>query len=365
MQSPVQLAIDRYVPALTGIRAVAAYLVFIHHYNPAMPGTFAYRLLAQGYVGVSLFFVLSGFLIYHRYADRFFQQESWSWRTYLWSRFARIYPLYALLVLLTILSSQRTGHPMSASLISLNLTLTKGFFDDYKFTGIAQSWSLTVEECFYLLAPLLFVELRRVGPVWLSLSLIGMGVLLWLTIGHFPLHGFFGKLSFVSFYTFFGRSFEFVMGMWLARKWHLGQLRNRPFALLIGGVLLVSCAGWQAVVPTLVTSPTALIGSEIVSYNFLLPVAIGLLFISLLNEKTLISDLLAGAVLQGLGRSSYAFYLIHIGIVSKFMDRTMGSPSGWLRFLLMVLLAHGLYLLIEKPIHRWLTYKRQAGQCEL
>ena len=53
-------------PSLTGIRAIAAYMVFIHHYN-----TFANKGLhdffGEFHIGVTLFFVLSGFLIAHRY----------------------------------------------------------------------------------------------------------------------------------------------------------------------------------------------------------------------------------------------------------------------------------------------------------
>ena len=171
------------IPALTGLRAIAAYLVFLHHYNPAATGTFANRLFEQGYVGVSIFFILSGFLIYHRYADEYFEQENWSWRTYLQNRFARIFPLYALLLLVTVGTNYLLGRTMNWPLLGVNLTLLKGFFDTYKFSGIAQSWSLTVEACFYLSAPLLFVFLRRWGalPLTAVLAIVGLG--LWATVG--------------------------------------------------------------------------------------------------------------------------------------------------------------------------------------
>ena len=73
----------RMIPALTGLRAVAAYAVFLHHYNPAPAGTFGYRLFAQGYVGVSIFFVLSGFLIHYRYANNVLTGRAWSWWAWL------------------------------------------------------------------------------------------------------------------------------------------------------------------------------------------------------------------------------------------------------------------------------------------
>ena len=46
-------------------------------------------------------------------------------------------------------------------ILFLNIFFIRGFFDDLKFTGVGQGWSLTVEECFYLLAPVLFIGIKR------------------------------------------------------------------------------------------------------------------------------------------------------------------------------------------------------------
>ncbi len=246
---------DRYITALTGLRAIAAYLVYVHHANPASPGTTAHRVFEQGYVGVAVFFVLSGFLIYHRYADAFFRREDWLWRRYLQNRFARIYPLYALLLLITAGVTTWRGHPMSLPVFGLNVTLLKGFFTDYKFSGLAQSWSLTVEGCFYLMAPFLFLGLKRWGPFWLAAGLVGTGVLLWATIGQLTYYGLFSTLPFVFFYTFFGRGFEFVVGMWLARRWHQNRLPAVRYPMLAGLLTLLGCVGWQAGLPCFTVDP--------------------------------------------------------------------------------------------------------------
>ncbi len=224
----------RYVPALTGLRAVAAYLVFLHHYNPASPGSVAHRLFNQGYMGVSVFFVLSGFLLYHQYADAYLDNTNWSWQRYLKNRFARIYPLYALLLVLTVGAHWLADHPMGIGLFVLNLTLLKGFFDSYKFSGIAQSWSLTVEGCFYLTAPLLFGFLRRWGAFWVTAGLIGGGLGIWAALGLLLGNDQVAPLPFVLFYTAIGRAFEFVLGMWLARQWHQQQLPAVRYPVPIG-----------------------------------------------------------------------------------------------------------------------------------
>ncbi|WP_020603813.1 acyltransferase family protein [Spirosoma spitsbergense] len=344
---------DQYISALTGLRAIAAYLVFLHHDTPASPGTIAHHVFDQGYIGVTVFFVLSGFLIYHRYADAYFRQENWSWQRYLQNRFARIYPLYALLLLITVGVATWRGNPMSLSVFSLNITLLKGLFNAYKFSGIAQSWSLTVEICFYLMAPLLFLLLRRWGPLWLTVGLVSGGILLWTTIGQLAFYGLFSPLSFIFFYTFFGRGFEFVMGMWLAQRWHQNRLPGVPYPTLAGLIILLGCVGWQAGLSHFTIDPVQGIWSEILTYNILLPIGIGFFFTGLITQPSVAGRLLSHPLMQILGRSSYAFYLIHTGLLSNVLQKAGVTHSG-LRFILLTVAAYLLYYLIESPLQRLL-----------
>jgi peptidoglycan/LPS O-acetylase OafA/YrhL len=94
--------------SLTGVRAPAAYLIFWHHLNPlATRGAgwpvleWARHFLQQCHIGVPIFFVLSGFLLTHRYADTVVPRWAWA-KAYLQNRFARIYPLYAILTAITL-----------------------------------------------------------------------------------------------------------------------------------------------------------------------------------------------------------------------------------------------------------------------
>lgn len=346
------------VPALTGLRAVAAYLVFGHHYNGATPGSVAHRLLAQGYVGVSIFFVLSGFLIYHRYAERYVSDAGWSWRTYLQNRFAKIFPVYALVLLLTVVVNHALGHGMSWPVFGLNVTLLKGLFDDYKFSGIPQSWSLTVEACFYGLAPLLFRPLQRWGALRVTAGLTGIGLLLWATVGQFRAPGLFGSLPFLWFYTFFGRAFEFVAGMWLAQHWPVNQLLRIRWTTVGGLALILFCVGWQACLTGWATNASVKLWSEVVTYNYVLPVGIAGVLSGLRTERSLLRKILVHPTAQALGRSSYAFYLIHLGVLAKVLEKTVAGSNRWLLFGLLVVLAHGLYQFVEKPLQARLRSER-------
>jgi len=92
-------------PALTGIRLVAATMVCLYHYAPFpvwLAGPAIPAIVAQFHVGVTIFFVLSGFLICHRYEEGF-TSKSISFRDYFVRRFARIYPMYFLVTLFVFL----------------------------------------------------------------------------------------------------------------------------------------------------------------------------------------------------------------------------------------------------------------------
>jgi peptidoglycan/LPS O-acetylase OafA/YrhL len=159
---------ENYFKALTGVRVIAAYMVFIHHKNPFDEnffGTSIFDFFREFHIGVTIFFVLSGFLIAYRY----FEEENINFKYYLVKRFARIYPVYFVLTTVTFLGYAIYYSKLDMNNLGLyffNITFLRGFFDDLKFTGIAQGWSLTVEECFYFLAPLFLFLLKKVKSIF-------------------------------------------------------------------------------------------------------------------------------------------------------------------------------------------------------
>ena len=84
-----------FFPALTGYRAIAAWMVFVYHFfpfkNPNIPD-FVKDIAGQLHMGVDMFFVLSGFLITYRYFD----ENPINFKKYMVNRIARIYPMYFL-----------------------------------------------------------------------------------------------------------------------------------------------------------------------------------------------------------------------------------------------------------------------------
>jgi peptidoglycan/LPS O-acetylase OafA/YrhL len=352
-----------YFPALTGLRAVAAALVLVHHFNPLSPERFGWllhNLAAETHIGVTVFFVLSGFLIGYRYLG----QERVALRTYFANRFARIYPLYLLLTTLTFgLLHYAENQPFSVSEYLLNITFLRGLFEQYVYTGIAQGWSLTVEEMFYLSAPLAIWLIRRQRQ-WLwgvPLALAALGAALVLLSRPHAWHGFFGSFDFLFQFTYLGRAVEFFVGVGMAwmllRTDQLRTPRGLSYAGLAGVLLSLGALSWlhgPAVGALGIFTPAGMLLN-----NVLLPLlGIGPLLWGLVGERTLVSRLLGSAPLQLLGKSSYVFYLIHMGALQRLLHEWLSSNV--LTLLVLYMLSILLYWFLEEPLNRWLRRKLRA-----
>jgi peptidoglycan/LPS O-acetylase OafA/YrhL len=384
---PVLASKGQYFAVLTGIRAIAAYMVFLSHDNPfnTISAEGPWQLALSGFVGmlsigVSVFFVLSGFLITVRYEQDI--KLSWQWaRRYLRNRVARIYPMYFLVTIATLIGTTiNAGYDPSrlwkfynlkdkVVVVFLNLTFLRGFFERYRFTMAGQGWSLTVEECFYLSAPFLLLGLRRQWRriLFYPFLLLALGLAL-VAVGstfHDQLFSFFGSFRFMLDWTFFGRSFEFFAGMAMAL-----YLRRRPgtnhkgFRFTITGII------WMALCMAALTylehdTPNSVAIMNMLNYksylvrNVVLPVGIVLFFWGLLHEQTWLKRLLETPLFDLLGKSSYTFYLIHVGVLDFFLnDFVTTSILG--KFVIINLVAIILYKLVEHPLHRLLASHRQA-----
>ena len=300
--------------------------------------------------GLPLLLLLSGFLIALRYdTGRPGFRPRDGWRRYLRKRFARIYPLYALLTVATFALLWHWQSPqVTSGVFLLNMSLLKSFFDDYKFTGIGAAWSLTLFECFYLAEPVLLGLRARGMPLWVQpLLLAAAGAGLVALLAPWPLHGLFGSYPFMLTYTFFGHSLEFFVGVWLAGRYRAGRLASRPGRpwLTLGGA-----AAWAAVTAALALAAAHLPGAAEHPITLLLnlvglPLAGGLLLAGLLREGSGLRQLLGSRAFEHLGRSSYAFYLLHAGPLSFWVYERLGG--GWLpRLLAVQAVSYAVYRLV-------------------
>jgi peptidoglycan/LPS O-acetylase OafA/YrhL len=161
----------RYLPQLDGVRAVAVLLVLWAHF-PYVAGSAASQafwkigqFLRTGYIGVDLFFVLSGFLITRLLLDERARDGSISFRVFYIKRVLRIFPIYYLCVFIFALVYAR-GDGDLASLLTYTFNYYKPLHPAP--TALEHTWSLSVEEQFYLVWPLLIATIPMLWGKWLT-----------------------------------------------------------------------------------------------------------------------------------------------------------------------------------------------------
>ena len=362
---------------LTGLRFLAAIAVVLYHalnaLAPHAPGPLA-RLVSAGYLGVSLFFVLSGFILTYTYVDPDSGALRGTARDFWWARIARVYPMYAVALVLALpiffLYRIMLAPPAARAEATLAAGLTPLLLQAWWPRAACQwncpGWSLSVEMFFYALLPLVSVCIARSRR-----NLWAIGALSWAACIAVPLLYLVLTPSSLAHPTRFDQSF------WLqAAKFnpaaHLGEF-------LVG---ITTCLAFVRRVPTpralralrWSTLGVAMAGAVLLATRQELPYLFlhdGLLapfwaaaIFTLAVGGGAMARILASRPLVRLGESSYALYLVHLpilGFVVLTRDlmriRHPGSVAPvWLPVAAYLLVSIGASLLlfrrIEEPARR-------------
>jgi peptidoglycan/LPS O-acetylase OafA/YrhL len=350
---------ERY-PALTGIRAFGAIAVFFAHF-PLRPD---WHLIINV---MAFFYALSGFLIVRIYHEQAELTRAWLSKYFI-NRFARIYPVYFLLLTVAVCLQ----HDSRPTVLLTNYTLTHALFYHEKII-LQPSWSLTVEECFYALAPLLMLLARRRG--FAAAFALGAGLLAAaLAVSQLRI-GFLQTPLFVLSTTFFGHFAEFFAGVWLAlyvtrleRAGNLQVAGSRRTLTGLAGVSVLSVA-----MVLIYQHPPLDARAIILINNFLIPAPIALLYCGLIREDTALSRALSCGVSRILGRSSYSFYLLHAPVIDYLSLPLLRALPGHRlalvlgTFVVAWAIAIGLFLFYEEPmnlaIRRWAALRAGSQAC--
>jgi peptidoglycan/LPS O-acetylase OafA/YrhL len=167
------------LPALTGIRAFAAFWVFTRHFRTelldAFPPLHVFApLMNTGYLGVDLFFILSGFILTYTHFDRV--TDAWTWRKavgFLWLRLGRVWPLTVFVLLLFglyfVFQYATTGNPVyavqgNAGELVKHLLLIQAWIPG-PLTWDGLDWSISAEWLAYLVFSVAIVVLARFALV--------------------------------------------------------------------------------------------------------------------------------------------------------------------------------------------------------
>jgi peptidoglycan/LPS O-acetylase OafA/YrhL len=309
---------------LTALRFGAALLVFLTHYSGLHYGHAAeawQSIVIEGHAGVTIFFTLSGFLLALRYFPAL-AEGRFSAFDYFLRRGARILPLYWVLLGLTLLVDALTPYQTYTPAPFMNWTLTQSYFSQIALSGIIVAWSLSVEESFYLIAPLI---LRSCVPhrssLWAVLRTLALwAAALWGTgwlltrlspaLGLNAPYGFMDNLFVMAGYSVFGRGIDFCIGIFAGllylrygrKLWAVPLPDAVATALFVLGLL--GLFGLQMVM-------NAAGGLESAwRLNPLIAFMAACLILSLTRVRAPFSRLLNLRLPVYLGRISYALYLL-------------------------------------------------------
>lgn len=316
-----------HIPALDGVRGFAAASVFVLHYGGGAQSSFLpLRVLGvashMGWAGVSLFFVLSGFLISGILWDSY-HKAGW-WRRFYVRRSLRIFPLYYLAITLAFAYWISTGVPL-AQLKALwvylcylsDVPIFQSQIDSLPISlPFIHFWSLAVEEQFYLFWPLvlaLFVGRRR-GAIRMCLALWVFSLLFRITILETHVAVEWGTKF------LFGRAGELIAGAYVAMVVRGDQEERRRFFRLIPYLLPASLVALVAVI---------MVGHDTTLETPWMATA-GLAVCSILSASIVGACLLPGAmqrffsipILRWLGKISYGFYIYHLLISNQLIALT-------------------------------------------
>lgn len=333
----------KYRADIDGLRAVAVLLVLVFHFDLFSVGK-------AGFIGVDVFFVISGFLITTIVKNQL-DDGSFSFGQFYMRRIRRLVPALIAVLILTLLFGYFFLFPKAFDELT-NQVLTTQFYGSNVYywqnlnyfglrassTFLLHTWSLAVEEQFYLVFPfvLFLIHRYKVSLFW---SAIVFGVLI-----SFAINIYFVKIKpEATFFLMPPRAWEFLAG----------SLILLFSGLLIKRKLIRECISLIGVV--LIILSVTLFNKNVYFPGFfaLLPV-LGAVFVILAGcgEGSVVSKLLSTKPLIYIGKISYSLYLVHWPInVYAGMILGAGYSKAWhfAMFGFSFLLAAMLYHFVEQP----------------
>ena len=348
--------------ALTGLRCFAALnIVFFHFSNPLWFGPFA-PIVNAGYISVSFFIMLSGFVLAYNYAERARAGRLDPVRFWK-ARWTRLYPVYLLSLILGLrmvaVEYRAHSHALFWTGLLLTPVLLQGWIPRIATFWNTPAWTMSAEAFFYLLFPWLASRRR---PATLRGLLLLLGAL-WLA-GILP-----GLLYVLLSPDHISWPNRFSYGIWLqALKFTpLPHLPGFVFGVFLASLdariprssrlrLMLGLLGFACLYVTLMHEPR--LPYAMLHDGLLIPL-FGAMILGLAGENPL-ARFFGLAPLVFVGEASYCLYLLHFNLWNLLHKSGILPALGlnrfdpWISYALLIAIAIAAFHFVEKPAQRWL-----------
>ncbi|MFW0694309.1 acyltransferase family protein [Aliarcobacter butzleri] len=357
-----------YRSDIDGLRAIAILSVLIFHLNP--------KYLSGGFVGVDIFFVISGFLITSLIKKEIEETASFSFKNFYIRRVKRLLPaLFFSLILTTIFATlilspthlSSFGLSQISSIFSVSnfyFWIESDYFDvESKLKPLLHTWSLSVEEQFYFIWPLTLILLlkvrRKIFIYSFLIFLVLFSLYLNLKFQDGNIHiinkyftdwkEYFENGKSTLFFMLPFRTYEFILGASLV--WILNYKINIKYfydVLFIIGLILIGYSMFY-------------LDENIIfpSYYGFIP-TIGATIIIYTGNKTRLNFILSNKFMVGIGLISYSLYLFHWPIIVfwNYINPTPLLVDNAIISLISLFLAYLSYKFVEQPfrINKFINY---------
>ncbi|KAB0443446.1 acyltransferase family protein [Lysinibacillus fusiformis] len=358
----------RYIPGLDGIRALAVLAVIAYHFN--------FSWARGGFLGVDIFFVLSGYLITSTMLPLKGNQLTVSLKKFWIGRFRRLLPaayvmiitsfVWAMLFHKELLHTLR-GDALSSIFYSSNwwfIFHKLSYFDSFGSPSpLKNLWSLAIEEQFYVIWPvLLMIGLYVVKKQSKLAKIVFFGAIcsaLLMAILYQP-----GADPSRVYYGTDTRCFELLIGCWLALIWPMKRLSSQKLSTShmkkLNAISFISFTIFLVSIMYVDEFQTFLYRGGM----FLFCLNAAILIACVCHPVSILGRILAWKPLCWIGSRSYGIYLWHYPVmVLGTPIHEIGNPSYWriaLQLVLIVTIAECSYRFIEMPIRKegfWAYYR--------
>ena len=302
-----------YINELESLRGIAMLLVYLFHVygiqsgNPPADYSLFFSFISSGNTGVTLFFVLSGFLLSTPFIRNLRDNKPFNIGQYYLARSLRILPLYIIAVVVAIVLTGKVDEGIPA------LFFQYVGFDLFPYSVVW--WTLSTEIQFYILLPIIFLTLKHKQFRWLLIPVFAVWLYLYFSLA---INTSNHEHSNIIQKSLFGRLPAFIIGMATAYFYVVHPLSwpNQTSTRLIHSVFLTACLFLLGVVlqhaSSLGDESSEMIWHQRHTYEALCWAGI---MYSLLSLRPLGKFILVNNFLGTLGKLSYAFYLIHVPVL--------------------------------------------------